>query len=179
MNLKEHYQTVVVPKMKETFGYKNAMAVPRLVKVILNVGISSGLKDQKVLPTIKETLRMITGQEPVERLARKSISSFKIRQGQTVGLTVTLRGRRMYDFLTRLIHLGFPRVRDFRGISPSAVDGHGNLTVGFREAVAFPEIKAGDIERQHGLEVTIVTTAGNRVAGLGFLKLMGIPFREK
>lgn len=179
MNLKEHYQQSVIPAMQAKFGYRNVMAVPRLIKVVVNVGISSSLKDQKATDVVKETLRSITGQQPVPRLARKSISNFKIRQGQVVGLSVTLRGRRMYDFIEKFVKLTLPRVRDFRGLPPTLLDGKGNLSIGFREASAFPEVKAGDLERQHGLEVTIVTSAKTREEGLELLRRMGFPFREK
>ena len=164
--------------MQEQFGYSNRLAVPRMIKVVVNVGISSGQKDQKFLETAKETLRLVCGQKPVERQAKKAISNFKIRKGQTVGLMVTMRGARMYDFLEKLLCLTLPRVRDFRGISPSTVDSHGNLTIGLREAVAFPEIQAGDMERQHGLEITVVTNAKTREKGLALFTLMGVPFRK-
>lgn len=178
LTFKEHYQQVAIPALQEQFGYKNRLAAPRVIKAVVNVGISSGLKDTKVLESVKETLRMITGQQPVERKARKSISNFKIRQGQVVGLSVTLRGSRMNDFLDRLVHLAFPRVRDFRGLKTTMVDGRGNLTVGFRESVAFPEVRAGETERQHGLEVTVVTNARKREEGLELLRLMGFPFSK-
>ena len=179
MTLKEHYTTKVIPAMQEQFGYKNKMEVPRLVKVVLNVGIRSDQKDQKVHQTIKDTIRMISGQQPVEKIAKKSISSFKIRKGQMVGMMTTLRGKRMYDFMDKLLHLTLPRMRDFRGMRKSMVDERGNLSIGFRESVAFPEIKAGDMERQHGMEVTVVTNAGNRAEGVALLTLMGFPFSEK
>lgn len=177
MILKEHYQHNVIPAMQAKFGFKNRLAVPRLIKVAVNVGISAANKDQKFLETAKETLRTICGQQPIERKARLSISGFKVRKGQIVGLQTTLRGPRMHDFLDKLLHLAFPRVRDFRGLQESAVDAGGNLTIGFREAVAFPEVKAGDMERQHGLEITVVTNAKKREQGLELFKLLGFPFR--
>lgn len=177
--LKEQYEKTIVPAMQEKFGLKNRMAVPRVVKMVVNVGISSQLKDSKAVETIKETLKMVTGQVPVERTAKKSVSNFKIRKGQVVGLMVTLRGPRMYHFLEKLISLTLPRMRDFRGLSANSFDGRGNFTIGLKESVAFPEIKAGDVERQHGLEITIVTNAKNKAQGLGLLKLMGFPFRDK
>lgn len=179
LRLKEHYEKQVIPAMQEKFGLRNRMAVPRPVKAVLNVGISAQLKDAKAIEAIKDTLRTVSGQTPIERLAKKSISNFKIRKGQTVGLMVTLRGKRMYDFLEKLVWLTFPRMRDFRGLSPISFDSRGNFTIGLREGIAFPEIKAGDIERQHGLEITIVTTAKNREQGLALLKLLGFPFRDK
>ena len=178
MNLKEHYLKVVVPALMQKFGYANILAVPRVLKIVLNIGVSATMKDQKILETMKDTLRLISGQQPVERKAKKSISNFKVRKGQTVGLMVTLRGARMQDFLQKLINLTLPRMRDFRGMSTAAIDSQGNFTIGFREAVAFPEIKAGDLERQHGLEVTIVTSARNRKEGMELLKLIGLPFKN-
>jgi len=178
MNLQEHYQKAVIPALQEQFGYRNILATPKVVKIVANVGISSGTKDPKVLETAKETLRLITGQQPVERKAKKSISNFKIRQGQTVGLMVTLRGKRMYNFLEKMINFTFPRVRDFRGLTASSFDARGNFTIGLKEAVAFPEVKAGELERQHGLEVTIVTTAKKKEEGVRLLTLMGMPFRS-
>ena len=176
MRIKEHYDTKVIPAMQEKFGFKNRMAVPRVVKIVLNVGVSSNLKDSKAQETIKDTLKTVSGQNPVAKSAKKSVSNFKIRKGQTVGLMVTLRGPRMYDFLEKLINLTFPRMRDFRGLRSTSFDERGNFTLGLRESSAFPEIKAGDIERQHGLEITVVTNASNRQQGLEMLRLMGFPF---
>lgn len=176
-DLKEHYQREVVPAMQKQFGYGNRLRAPRIIKVVLNSGISANMKDPKLVETVKETLRMIAGQQAAARKAKKSISNFKVRKGQDIGFVVTLRGRRMYDFLERLINLAFPRVRDFRGINPASVDARGSLSVGFREVLAFPEIKAGDAERQHGLEVTVVTNAKSQPEGYALLKLMGFPFR--
>ena len=176
MRIKEHYDTKVIPAMQEKFGFKNRMAVPRVVKIVLNVGVSSNLKDSKAQETIKDTLKTVSGQNPVAKSAKKSVSNFKIRKGQTVGLMVTLRGPRMYDFLEKLINLTFPRMRDFRGLRSTSFDERGNFTLGLRESSAFPEIKAGDIERQHGLEITVVTNASNRQQGIEMLRLMGFPF---
>lgn len=177
MTLKEHYLKSVIPALQARFGYKNVMAVPRMLKVVVNVGISSSQKDPKVIEGVRETIRLTTGQQPVERKARKSISNFKIRKDQTVGLMVTLRGARMYHFVEKLIKLTLPRVRDFRGLQPTSMDGRGNFTLGFREAVAFPEVRAGELDRQHGMEVTVVTNARNREEGLELLRLIGFPFR--
>lgn len=178
MSMQEHYRTQVVSVLKERFGYKNVMAVPKIVKVVLNIGVPSGVKEQKALQVMSETLRTIAGQNPVARPAKKSISNFKVRKGQTVGFKVTLRGKRMYDFLEKFVRLTLPRVRDFRGLDSKMVDRRGSFSIGFREAVAFPEVKAGELEHQHGLEVTVVTTAKKREEGLALLKLMGFPFRE-
>ena len=179
INLKEHYNKVVIAAMQAKFGYKNILAVPHIQKVVLNVGLGSALKDQKFFESAKDTLRIITGQKSIERKARKSIANFKIRKGQTIGLSVTLRGIRMYHFIERFIKFTLPRVRDFRGLDFKALDKEGNLTVGLREVSAFPEIRAGEAERQHGLEITVVHNAATHEEGLELLKLMGFPFRTK
>ena len=165
--------------MQEKFGYKNKLAVPRLEKAMVNVGIGKGLKDAKFIEAVKQTLTKITGQKPIARQARKSIAGFKIRAGQTVGFLVTLRGGQMYDFVDKLINIVLPRTRDFRGIPLKSVDGSGNLSIGFEEHLAFPEIEPDRVEVIHGLEVTIVTSTRNRERSLELLKLLGVPFREK
>jgi large subunit ribosomal protein L5 len=179
MKLKQKYLKQVVPAMKEKFDYKNKMAVPRLEKAMVNVGIGKGLKDAKFIEAVKQTLTKITGQKPIARQARKSIAGFKIRVGQTVGFLVTLRGGQMYDFVDKLINIVLPRTRDFRGIPLKSVDGSGNLSIGFKEHLAFPEIEPDKVEVIHGLEVIIVTSTRNREKSLELLKLLGIPFREK
>lgn len=176
--LKIKYQNDVVPALKKKFGYENALAVPKIIKVVVSVGLSQGLKDSKFLDIVEDTLKKITGQKPVKTLAKKSISNFKIRQGVPIGMVVTLRGGRMYDFLDKLIRVTFPRVRDFRGLSPKFLDREGNLSVGFREDICFPEIKSEEIEKIHGLQVTVRTTAENKEEGLELLKLVGFPFQE-
>lgn len=178
MTLIEHYKKDVIPAMVAKFGYKNPAAVPKLKKVTINVGLSHGIKEPKFIDIAQETVRAITGQQPQKTLAKKSISNFKIRKGMTVGMAVTLRGARMYDFMEKLIRVTFPRVRDFRGVSPSSFDGRGNYTVGFRENIAFPEIRPDEVERLHGLEVTIVTGASSREEGFELLRALGFPFRE-
>lgn len=178
MTLIEHYKKDVIPAMVAKFGYKNPVAVPKLKKVTINVGLSHGIKEPKFIDIAQETVRAITGQQPQKTLAKKSISNFKIRKGMTVGMAVTLRGARMYDFMEKLIRVTFPRVRDFRGVSPSSFDGRGNYTVGFRENIAFPEIRPDEVERLHGLEVTIVTGASSREEGFELLRALGFPFRE-
>lgn len=155
------------------------MALPRFQKVVLNVGLKAGLKDPKFIDQAAQTLERISGQKPVKTLAKKSISNFKIRQGMVVGIMVTLRGRRMYDFLDKLVSITLPRIRDFRGLSPKSVDAGGNLAIGFREYISFPEIRPDEIERLHGLEVVIVTNAGQRAKGLAMFKAAGFPFRDK
>lgn len=178
MTLIEHYKKDVIPAMVAKFGYKNPAAVPKLRKVTINVGLSHGIKEPKFIDIAQETVRAITGQQPQKTLAKKSISNFKIRKGMTVGMAVTLRGARMYDFMEKLIRVTFPRVRDFRGVSPSSFDARGNYTVGFKENIAFPEIRPDEVERLHGLEVTIVTGASSREEGLALLRALGFPFRE-
>ncbi len=176
--LRELYKEKIVPEMLRRFGYKNCMAVPKLRLVSVNVGMATNLlKDPKIPETVETTLTRITGQKPVKTLAKKSIASFKIRQGQHIGMKVTLRGERMWHFLEKLIHITLPRVRDFRGLSPKLVDRQGNLSIGFREYIAFPEIRSDEIERLHGIQVTVSTTAATKAEGLELFKLMGFPFQ--
>lgn len=175
--LREQYAKKIVPALMERFGYKNRMAVPKLKLVSVNVGMSTNLlKDPKIPETVEATLTRITGQKPVKTLAKKSIASFKVRQGQNIGMKVTLRGDRMWHFLEKLIHVTLPRVRDFRGISPKLVDKQGNLSMGFKEYIAFPEIRSDEIEKLHGVQVTVSTTAASREEGLELFRLMGFPF---
>lgn len=176
MTLKEHYKKQIAPKLKEELGIKSTMAVPTVKKVTLSVGLSANQKDPKAVDTIEATLRRITGQKPVKTKAKKSIAGFKIRQGMVVGMMVTLRGDRMWDFLTRLTQATFPRIRDFRGISPELVDAKGNISIGFRENLAFPEIRPDEVERVHGLQVTVSTNAGTRERGEKLLRALGFPF---
>src|SRR4030043_273085 len=157
--LKEQYIKKITPSMKEKFGYKNSLAVPRLDKVTINVGISAAKRDDKYLELVTRTLSRITGQKPVFTLAHQAISAFKIREGNIVGAKVTLRGTRMYDFVDKLINVTLPRVRDFRGINPKSIDKSGNLNLGFKEHIAFAEIDPSEVEMLHGLEVAVTTTA--------------------
>lgn len=179
MNLKQKYQKEVIPKMKDKFGYKNDLAVPKIEKITVNVGLTRSIteKDPTYIDLVKDTLTKITGQRPVETLSKKSIAGFKIRRGLTVGLMVTLRGRRMYDFLEKLINVVLPRTRDFRGIQLKAVDQFGNLSIGIKEHLVFPEIDPQKVTKIHGLQVTITTTAKNREKGIELLRLLGIPFQ--
>jgi len=175
--LRETYEKKIVPALMERFGYKNRMAVPKLKLVSVNVGMSTNLlKDPKIPETVETTLTRITGQKPVKTLAKKSIASFKVREGQNIGMKVTLRGARMWHFLEKLIHVTLPRVRDFRGISPKLVDKQGNLSMGFKEYIAFPEIRPDEIEKLHGIQVTVSTSAKTREEGLELFRLMGFPF---
>jgi large subunit ribosomal protein L5 len=176
--LKTLYQTEAAPLLQKELGLKSALAVPRITKVVVSVGLSQSLKDPKVLDTVEQTLTRITGQKPVKTKAKQSISSFKIRQGMVVGMMVTMRGDRMWDFLTKLVHVTLPRIRDFRGLSRKSVDGRGNLSIGFRENLAFPEIRPDEVERLHGLEVTISTTAGNVDVGRRLFEVLGFPLAK-
>lgn len=178
MAMKEFYKTDVVPKLKEEFGYKNVHAVPTLRSITLNVGLGPGLKDARFLETAEKTLTRISGQRPVKTKARKSISTFKIRSGMVVGMKVTLRGKRMWDFLEKLFRVSLPRVRDFRGLSEKAFDGRGNYSIGFKEHVAFPEIRSDEIEVLHGLQVTISTTANSNAEAKALLTLLGLPLKN-
>lgn len=177
-DLKTRYFTAIAPKLAKDLNLKNIWAVPRLVKVTLNVGLSAQNKDPKLPEVVQFVLTRITGQKPVQTTAKKSIANFKTRAGMVVGYMVTLRGRRMFDFTEKLIASALPRVRDFRGLSESAVDAHGNLTIGFREYVAFPEIRSDEIEKLHGLEVTLVTNAKSREQGVALFRALGIPFKK-
>jgi len=176
--LKEQYQTKVAATLKEEFQSKNLMAVPKIQKVTINSGLSTK-RDPKFIEVLVETLRRISGQQPVVTKARLSIAGFKIRAGMPVGAMVTLRGNRMWDFLDKLVHIVFPRIRDFRGIPESAVDESGNFNYGFKEHTAFPEIRADEIEQIHGLQVSIRTTAKTREEGLALFKALGFPFKKE
>lgn len=177
MALQEYYRTTLVPQLQKAFQAKNVNAVPRLQKIVVNAGVGKNFRDEKDIDFVEKTLVRITGQKPIRATAKKSISSFKVRKGMVVGIVATLRGKRMYDFLEKLVHVTLPRVRDFRGLESKMVDVHGNCTIGFKEHIAFPEVRSDEIERLHGLEVTIVTTAGNHERGLTLLKAIGFPFK--
>lgn len=176
MNLKEKYQKEIVPKMMAKFGYTNIMAVPRLTKVVVNSGVGKNAKEQAFIDSVVSSLSRITGQKPVQTKAKQSISAFKTRKGMVIGVAVTLRNKRMFDFVEKLINITFPRIRDFRGISQKQMDNKGNLAVGFKEHIAFPEIKADEADNIHGLGICLATTAKNREQGLELFKLMGFPF---
>lgn len=180
MTLKDKYVKEAVPAMKDHFGYKNDLAVPKIVKVNINVGLPRAIteKDPKYIDLIKSTLVKISGQKPVETKARTSIAGFKIRQGLVVGLMVTLRGGRMYDFLDKLINVALPRTRDFNGLSAKGVDQSGNFSLGMREHLVFPEISSEDVQKIHGLQVVVTTTAHSREKGLELFKLLGFPFKS-
>lgn len=179
MSLKDFYKSNVIAKLKEEFGFKNPNAVPSIKSITINVGVGPGLKDGKFLEIAERTLIRITGQRPVQTKARKSISGFKIREGNVVGMKVTLRGKRMWSFLEKLIKVTLPRVRDFRGLSRKAFDGRGNYSIGFKEHIAFPEISSEEIELIHGLQVTIATTAENDEEAKALLIHLGLPLKKE
>jgi len=174
--LKEKYKKEVVPQLMELGGYKNIMQVPRLEKVALNIGLGEATTDAKALESAEKDLAAIAGQHPVITRAKKSIAAFKLREGMTVGLRVTLRGEHMYQFLEKLINAALPRMREFRGVSPSSFDGRGNYTMGFKEQTLFPEIDYDKIDKARGLELSIVTTAKTDEEGKQLLELLGMPF---
>jgi large subunit ribosomal protein L5 len=176
--LKERYQTDVVPALRKEFNYTNIMAVPRIAKVVVNMGLGEGTQNAKIVDTGAEELGKITGQKAVVTRAKKSIAQFKLRQGMPVGAMVTLRGARMFDFLDRLIAIALPRVRDFRGVSARGFDGRGNFTVGLRDQLLFPEIDYLKVDKARGMNISVVTTARTDEEARRLLQLMGMPFRQ-
>jgi large subunit ribosomal protein L5 len=176
--LKNVYETEVAPKLMETFQYKNRMQVPKLEKIVLNVGMGEAIHNIKLLDAATEELKAIAGQQPVVTRAKKSIAAFKLREGMPIGCMVTLRHNRMYDFLNKLVNVALPRVRDFRGISGKAFDGKGNYSLGIKEHIIFPEIDYDKIDKIKGLNITIVTSARTDEEGKELLKLLGMPFRN-
>ncbi len=180
MRLKEKYQKEVIPKMKEIFSYSNNLAVPRMLCITVNVGLNRERveKDPQYIEKVEKSLMSLTGRKPKKSLARKSIAGFKIRRGIPVGLYTTLRGDYMYDFLEKLIIAALPRTKDFRGIPRGSVDERGNLTIGFKEQISFPEVNPEKVEVSHGLGITITTTAKTKEEGLKLLELLGVPFKK-
>lgn len=179
IDLKTRFNTEIVPELKKTLGLKNSLACPKVVRITINVGIGSYIqKHNKDFSKVVENITAIAGQKPVVVKAKKSISNFKIRQGDPSGVIVTLRGKRMYDFLNKLINIVFPRVRDFRGMSKKAFDGKGNYSIGFKEHIVFPEVAQDDMTKIHGVQVNIVTTAKTDKEGFELLKAFGFPFKK-
>lgn len=178
MSLREKYKKEIVQELKNQFGYKNILAVPFLEKIVINVGTGKNFKDEKTLLEIKNKLAVITGQKPAETIAKKDIAGFKLRAGAIVGLRVTLRGKRAYDFLERLITLALPRTRDFKGISLKSLDQKGNVSMGIKEYTVFPEISNEEIGVMFGMEITIVTTAKTNQEAIELLKLLGLPWQK-
>ena len=177
--LQEKYNSDVVPALRKSFEYKNIMQVPRLDKVVVNIGMGEAMDNPKALEAAVNDLTIITGQKPVMTKARKSIANFKLREGRLIGTKVTLRGDKMWAFLDRLMTTALPRVRDFRGVLPNAFDGRGNYTFGLRDQLIFPEIEYDKIDKLRGMEVTIVTTANNDNQARAMLQLLGMPFSKK
>jgi large subunit ribosomal protein L5 len=175
--LRDRYEKEVVPALKKEFGYANVMAVPKIEKVVVNMGLGEATTNVKIIETGADELARITGQRPVTRRAKKSIAAFKVRKGQPVGTSVTLRGERMYEFLDRLMSIALPRVRDFRGVSARGFDGRGNFTLGLKDQLIFPEIDYLKVDKSRGMNVSVVTTAKTDQEARKLLQLIGMPFR--
>ncbi len=175
----ERYQNEAVPAMKKAFNYKNVMQIPRIQKIVVNIGVGEALENAKALEYAVADLTTVTGQKPIQTKARVSIANFKLREGRIIGTKVTLRGPRMWDFLDRLVNVTLPRVRDFRGVSANAFDGRGNYTLGLKDQLVFPEIEYDKIDKLRGMEVTIVTSARNDDEARTLLQLLGMPFSKK
>ena len=176
--LKEKYQKEVVPALTKEFGYKNVMAVPKIEKVVVNMGLGEATSNAKLVDVGADEIARITGQKPVTRRAKKSISQFKVRKGQPIATMVTLRGERMWEFLDRLVSIALPRVRDFKGVSPRGFDGRGNYTLGLRDQLLFPEIDYMKVDKARGMNVSVVTTAKTDQEARKLLQFIGMPFRQ-
>ncbi len=177
-DFKKKYETEVVPKLKELFKYKNIMQVPKLDKIVINMGLGEAIHNIKILDSASAELGAITGQKPIIRRAKKSIAAFKLREGMPIGCKVTLRGKKMNDFFSKLVNIALPRVRDFKGVPGNSMDGHGNYSMGIKEQIIFPEVDYDVIDKIKGMNVTIVTTAKVDKEGKALLKLLGMPFRN-
>ena len=177
--LKEQYQNEIAPALMEEFGYRSKMQVPRMKKITINIGLGEALDNAKAIEFAVNDITRIAGQKPVVTKAKRSIASFKLREGRSIGVKVDLRGERMWSFFARLVHVALPRTRDFQGISPDSFDGRGNYTLGLREQLVFPEIDYDSIDKVRGMEVTIVTSALNDEEGRRLLSLLGMPFRDE
>jgi len=177
--LKEYYQTEIVPELMKSLNYMNVMEVPRIQKIVVNIGVGEAIDNARALESAVNDLTLITGQKPIITKARKSIANFKLREGRAIGVKVTLRGERMWAFLDRFMNIALPRVRDFRGLSPNSFDGRGNYTLGLREQLVFPEIDYDIIDKLRGMEITIVSTARTDDEGRQLLDLLGMPFRKE
>jgi len=178
VRLKSRYRSEIAPALKTQFGFKNAMQIPTLVKIVVNMGVGEAARDSKLIEGAVRDLTIITGQKPQVTKSRKSIAQFKLREGQPIGAHVTMRGDRMWEFADRLLSISLPRIRDFRGLSPKQFDGKGNYTFGLTEQVVFPEIEQDKVDRPRGMDITIVTTAKNDDEGRALLKALGFPFKE-
>jgi large subunit ribosomal protein L5 len=176
--LRDKYKTEIVPALKDEFGYANVMQIPGLTKIVVNMGVGEAARDSKLIDGAIRDLTAITGQKPAVARAKKSIAQFKLREGMPIGAHVTLRGDRMWEFLDRLVSIALPRIRDFRGLSPRQFDGQGNYTFGLTEQVMFHEIDPDKVDRQRGMDITVVTTATNDAEGRSLLRQLGFPFKE-
>jgi large subunit ribosomal protein L5 len=176
--LRKKYKAEIVPQLMKDFSFKNVMQVPKLERIVINMGLGEAVQNAKLIESASEELKAITGRKPIVTRAKKSIATFKLREGMPIGVMVTLRGEQMYDFLDRLVSIALPRTRDFKGISPKAFDGRGNYTLGIREQIVFPEINYDKIDRIKGMNVTLVTTAETDEQGRALLKSLGMPFRN-
>ncbi len=176
--LQERYRQDVVPALTKEFSYDNVMQVPKVTKIVLNIGLGEALQNAKAIDAAVADLTAIAGQKPVVTRAKKSVANFKLREGQAIGAMVTLRGTRMYEFLDRLVNVALPRIRDFRGVNRRSFDGRGNYSIGLREQIMFPEIEYDKVDKLRGLEVSIVTSARNDAEGYALLKQFGMPFRD-
>ncbi len=175
----KQYKEEIVPKMAETFAFKNTLRVPRLEKIVVNMGVGEGVADAKAIQAAQDDLAIITGQRPSVTKAKKSVAAFKVRQGMAVGCKVTLRGKMMYEFLDRLINIVLPRIKDFRGLSPDSFDGHGNYSFGLEEQVVFPEIDIDNVYRVQGMDITLVTNQDSDQEARELLRLFGFPFQRQ
>ena len=176
--LQKRYRDEIVPRMEKEFGYKNVLAVPRLEKIVVNMGVKEGAADIKIIDQALEELMSITGQRPVITRAKKSIAAFKLRAGMPIGIKVTLRRNRMYEFLDRLVNVAMPRIRDFRGFSDKSFDDHGNYSIGLQEQIIFPEIEFDKIKKVQGMDITFVTSTGNKEHSKKLLEWLGFPFKK-
>ena len=176
--LKDYYSKTVVPALVKEFNYKNPMQVPKMEKIVINMGLGEAIQNVKIIDGAVQELAAITGQKPIINKARKSIATFKLRQGMPIGCSVTLRKNNMYEFFDRLVNAALPKVRDFRGISPNAFDGRGNFSIGLQEQIIFPEIEYDKVEKVKGMNITVVTTAKTDAEARLLLKLMGVPFKH-
>jgi large subunit ribosomal protein L5 len=176
--LRQHYEQVVRPELQRQFGYKNPMQIPKLEKIVINMGVGRGEQEPKTLENAMRDLALISGQKPVATVAKRAISNFRIRKGHRIGCKVTLRGNRMYTFLEKLVNIVLPRIRDFHGLSPHSFDGRGNYSLGLREQALFPEIVYDQIDRIRGMDITLCTTASTDEEALALLKALGLPFRS-
>jgi large subunit ribosomal protein L5 len=176
--LREYYKNECVPALQKEFGFKNIMEIPQIEKIVLNMGLGEAVQNPKIIEGAVEELTRIAGQKAVVTKAKKSIATYKLREGMPIGCRVTLRGEKMYDFFSKLVNISLPRVRDFRGLSPKGFDGRGNYSMGIREQIIFPEIEYDKIDKIKGLNITIVTSARTDESGRSLLKMMGMPFRK-